>query len=185
MLYSINWPNYVVWLPLLLEILGNICITTVFYPGCDVIKFETTLIFLIKLFCYLTKKSIQKFKCLENKKSFWGEIKSIFNHFESAFNCQKLSQTWEWVFHYVSPQGNVNTKLNLKVEEICRDCSATFLWNKWQRTRILFSLIRDIFITLLNTWYEVFFKNSQRLNTVKYFCRKLHFRCFAEFWIRY
>ena len=155
------------------------------YWATYVLQLFFILIFLIKLFCYLTKKSIQKFKCLENKKSFWGEIKSIFNHFQSAFNCQKLSQTWEWVFHYVSPQGNVNTKLNLKVEEICRDCSATFLWNKWQRTRILFSLIRDIFITLWNTWYEVFFKNSQRLNTVKYFCRKLHFRCFAEFWIRY
>ena len=26
MLHSINWPNFVVWLPLLLEILGNMCI---------------------------------------------------------------------------------------------------------------------------------------------------------------
>ena len=26
MLYSINWPNFIVWLPLLLEILGNMCI---------------------------------------------------------------------------------------------------------------------------------------------------------------
>ena len=29
MLYSINLPNFVVWLPLLLEILGNMCITIV------------------------------------------------------------------------------------------------------------------------------------------------------------
>ena len=27
MLYSINWPNFIDWLPLLLEILGNMCIT--------------------------------------------------------------------------------------------------------------------------------------------------------------
>ena len=27
MLYSINWPNFIVWLPLPLEILGNMCIT--------------------------------------------------------------------------------------------------------------------------------------------------------------
>ena len=29
MLYSIDWPNFIVWLPLLLEILGNMCITIV------------------------------------------------------------------------------------------------------------------------------------------------------------
>ena len=29
MLYSINWPNVIVWLPLLLRILGNMCITIV------------------------------------------------------------------------------------------------------------------------------------------------------------
>ena len=28
-LHSINWPNFNVWLPLLLEILGNMCITIV------------------------------------------------------------------------------------------------------------------------------------------------------------
>ena len=29
MLYSINWPDVIVWLSLLLEILGNMCITIV------------------------------------------------------------------------------------------------------------------------------------------------------------
>ena len=29
MLYSINGPNFIVWLPLLLEILGNMCIAIV------------------------------------------------------------------------------------------------------------------------------------------------------------
>ena len=29
MLYSINWPNFIAWLPLLLEILGNMCIVIV------------------------------------------------------------------------------------------------------------------------------------------------------------
>ena len=29
MLHSINWPNFIVWLALLLKILGNICITIV------------------------------------------------------------------------------------------------------------------------------------------------------------
>ena len=30
MLHSINWPNFIVWLSLLLEILGNVCITIVY-----------------------------------------------------------------------------------------------------------------------------------------------------------
>ena len=29
MLYSINWPNFIAWSPLLLEILGNMCIAIV------------------------------------------------------------------------------------------------------------------------------------------------------------
>ena len=44
-LYSINWPNFIAWLPLLLEILVNMCIAIVCKPGCDVIDFEIDLIF--------------------------------------------------------------------------------------------------------------------------------------------
>ena len=33
--------------------------------------------FLIKSFRYMTKKSRQKLKYLENEKSFWGEIKRL------------------------------------------------------------------------------------------------------------
>ena len=86
-LYSISWANFIVWLSLHLEVLGSIYITIVclLLPGCDIIKLETKLIFLIKLFCYMTKKSRQKSKYCENEKSSWGEIKSIFHHF--AKNC--------------------------------------------------------------------------------------------------
>ena len=38
-----------VGLPLHLEILGNMCIVIVCFPGCEVINFEVNLIFLIKL----------------------------------------------------------------------------------------------------------------------------------------
>ena len=69
MLYSINWPNVIVYLPLF-EILGNMCIAILSFPIYDVIKFEINLIFLIKPFLYMTKKSRQKFKYHENKKSF-------------------------------------------------------------------------------------------------------------------
>ena len=54
----------------------------------------------------------------------------------------------EFVINNVSAQGNLKIKLNLKVEEICRDCSPNFWWNKSQRTRILFNLMRGIFITM-------------------------------------
>ena len=33
-----------VWLPLLLEILGNMCLAIVCYPGCDVMDFKINLI---------------------------------------------------------------------------------------------------------------------------------------------
>ena len=70
MLHSVNWPTFIAWLFLLLEILGNMCIAIVCFPDCDVINFEINLIFLIRLFFSLTKKSRQKFKYLENEKSF-------------------------------------------------------------------------------------------------------------------
>ena len=40
MLSSINWPNFIAWLPLDLEILKNMSIAIVYYPGCDVIDIE-------------------------------------------------------------------------------------------------------------------------------------------------
>ena len=101
LLYSITWPNFIVWLPLLCEILGNMfisrneisqyeqyeiwftlkrvhdmiraysqCIAIACKPGCDVMIFEGNLVFLIKLFYYMTKKSWQKLKYLENEKIF-------------------------------------------------------------------------------------------------------------------
>ena len=53
-IYSINWPNSVVWLPFLCEIIGNICIAIVCKPGQKV----------------ATKKSRQKLKYPENENSF-------------------------------------------------------------------------------------------------------------------
>ena len=56
MLYSINLTNFIASLPLLLEILGNMYIAIVCYPGCDVINFEINLIFLIEPFFLLDQK---------------------------------------------------------------------------------------------------------------------------------
>ena len=81
MVYCYSWSNFIVWLPLLLEILGIMFITIVCFPGCDVIDFDINLIFQIEPFFYKTKTSRQKFKYLKNEKSFQGEIKSIFHNF--------------------------------------------------------------------------------------------------------
>ena len=67
---------------LVLETLGNMFVAIVCFTGCDVIKFEINLSFLIKSFFYMTKRSRQKFKYLENEKSFSGEIESIFHNFK-------------------------------------------------------------------------------------------------------
>ena len=96
MLDSLNWPNFILRLLLLLETLGNMCITTVCWPGCDVIKLEINLSFL-----HMTKKSRQKLQYLENGKDFLGKIKSIFHHLQWAFSCQILSQAWECAFNSV------------------------------------------------------------------------------------
>ena len=47
------------------------------------------LLYPINSFCYMIKKSRQKLKYLEYKKSFWGEIKSIFYHFQMDFSFHK------------------------------------------------------------------------------------------------
>ena len=47
-------------MPLLGEILSNMCIAIVCKPGCDVMNFEVTLIFLIKPFFLHDQKVITK-----------------------------------------------------------------------------------------------------------------------------
>ena len=89
-IYSINWPNLIVWLPLLLEMFGNMCITIVCFQVCDAINFETSPIFLIKPFTCMIKKSRQKFKYLKNEKSFKGEINSIFLSLLKGFQMSKI-----------------------------------------------------------------------------------------------
>ena len=67
---------------LLLDVLDNICIITICCPACDVIYFEFNCSFLIKPFSYITKKSEQKCKCLDIKKSFSHEIKAFLINFK-------------------------------------------------------------------------------------------------------
>ena len=45
-----NWPNFIVYLPLVREMLANMCISIVCWLGCDFTNFEINLIFLIRPF---------------------------------------------------------------------------------------------------------------------------------------
>ena len=77
----------------------------------------------------MTKKSRQKFKYLENEKSFYGEIKSIFHFFKKAFRCQKLSQTLECAFKIYSLKiriDSVNQTLRNK-EKVIYTCNTNIL----------------------------------------------------------
>ena len=83
-LYSISWLNFIVWLPLLLEISGNVCIANVFYWVCYLISF-------IERFSYITQNSEQKLKYLKNKKEFfevkWKPIFNFFRRLSVVSNC--------------------------------------------------------------------------------------------------
>ena len=69
-LYSINWPNFIVWLPLLLEILDNTCISIICCPVCDVRNFEINLDFLFKpIFC-ITKSQDKSLNISRTKRTF-------------------------------------------------------------------------------------------------------------------
>ena len=43
LLHSINWPSFIVWLHLIWQILSNMCIVIVCYPGYDVMNFKINL----------------------------------------------------------------------------------------------------------------------------------------------
>ena len=53
MLHSINWPIFIIWLSLVLEILDNVCCNYMSSPICDVRNFEINHSFLIKPFSFI------------------------------------------------------------------------------------------------------------------------------------
>ena len=73
-------------MPLLLEILSIMCIVNICFPVCDIISLKINFSFFLSS-CFPTwpKQSEQKCKYLQNKNSFLGEIKSIFQHFKNGF----------------------------------------------------------------------------------------------------
>ena len=101
-LYSTNWPNFTVWLLLVLEILSKIFVVIICYPVCDFINFEISLSFLMNPIFNIIKNSGQKW--LKNEKSLYHEIRSIFHHFWSGFieaNKSNFFGRWEYDFKYI------------------------------------------------------------------------------------
>ena len=68
-LLSIKWSNFIVWLSLVLELMGSMCIVITYYPVCDVKNFVINLSFLIKPFFYMSKNSVQQFIYFKNENS--------------------------------------------------------------------------------------------------------------------
>ena len=101
--YFINWPDFIVWLPLIRGMLDNICVLIVCQPGCDVISFEINLIFLIRLFFYMTKKSKQNVINYVINESFIEQLAekhvTLFK-FGSETNIYELKQAVkQWLKH--------------------------------------------------------------------------------------
>ena len=67
----INWPNFIVWLPLFQEMLDHMCIVTICFPS----RFLTW-----------SKKLGQKFKYVKNEKNFKGLIIWRFSAQAENFN---------------------------------------------------------------------------------------------------
>ena len=79
MLCFINCLNFIVWLSLLLEILGSMCIVIIIFPIDDIINFEIKLSFLFKSFFNMTWISLEWKELLSrNKKhSFFISFKGL------------------------------------------------------------------------------------------------------------
>ena len=71
-LYSINWTSFIIWLPLLLEILGNMCIVVTCEPEQYCIlrlsrQFQTCLFFLRKRFrAHKNKSHLEVYARMKN-----------------------------------------------------------------------------------------------------------------------
>ena len=91
MFYSIDWPNFIVSLPLLLEVLDNISNTIVCFPGCDLSDFKINLIFYSSRFSTWSKRQDKNLNIFRIKRAF---------NFWRVFSCQKLSHTWECIFNW-------------------------------------------------------------------------------------
>ena len=91
-LHFIKWPNLIAWLPLLLEILGNMYIIVICCPVCDILSFEINHSFLIKLFFYITKSQDKNVNISRTKRALnmkWKIFFIVFKGLSIVKNCLK------------------------------------------------------------------------------------------------
>ena len=89
---------FIIWLPLLLEMLGIICISIACFPGYNVINFEIKLVKRSNQAVLYDKKAKTKITIHWEQKELLKWNKKHFSSFFRAFSCPKLSQTWECTF---------------------------------------------------------------------------------------
>ena len=77
-------------MPLLLKILGKMCIAIACYPGCDVMDFEINLFFLIEPFFLHDQKVMTKTLISQERKEPLGWNKKHFSSFLKGFQLSKI-----------------------------------------------------------------------------------------------
>ena len=90
MLYSINWPNFIVWLPYFLRYLAIYVFVIVCYPICDVMNFEIYLSFSSSRFPTWPKLQNKNWNISRTKRAFkvkWKVFFMIFKGLSVARNC--------------------------------------------------------------------------------------------------
>ena len=116
-LHSSNRPNFIVWLPLILRILGNMCIVIVCFSNWNS---EINFSFLIKPFFYMIKKTRDKsLNNIRTKESFYDE-----KVFYIMFKRLSMNQTKPILFEGESPnlQEQTLTSCNFsKFRELYRE----------------------------------------------------------------
>ena len=110
-LYSILWPNFILWLALLLQILGNVHIALVSLQSDDIINFE---IDCMSLSCHMRASEwITLYSCLnvkellaQNRCNIWSLSDSngtqTHNHFVSKQTLNHLVKLAKWLSYVVS-----------------------------------------------------------------------------------
>ena len=96
LLYSINWPNFVVWFSFLQ--FWTICVLQFCFPACHIINLEINLIFLIRSFFCMTKTWCLKIKYLEDKRAFKVKDKTFFITFKGLSFAKNCLRPWIWLF---------------------------------------------------------------------------------------
>ena len=108
LLYSINWPNFIFWLLLLREILGNLSIVIICWLVCDVIDFEINLIFLTKPFLQWPKNQDKNLNFLWMKRAFKIKYKTVFIIFKVLSLKQMKNYFGRW-----EPNFKIEHKISL------------------------------------------------------------------------